>query len=74
MASIPPELEAVVMSLPRDERAELARRLIDSLDEDEVTEAWHSEVRARVQKYLDGEAETFAAEDVFATARDRLKH
>lgn len=73
MASIPEELEAVVMSLPRDERAELARRLIASLDDDqEIASAWEAEVRSRLRAYRAGEAQTVSADEVFADARERL--
>ena len=73
MAMIPTELESVVMSLPRDERAELARRLIASLDDDdEVAAAWADEVRERVRAYRAGEMKTIDADEVFAAARERI--
>lgn len=74
MPSAPEELRAAALSLPREERAELARQLIDSLDEDDETEeAWQDEVRRRLEAYRNGEVGSTAAEDVFDEARRRTQ-
>ncbi len=72
MASAQEELRAAALALPREERAELARQLIDSLDEDdEIEVAWRDEVRRRLDAYRSGELGSVAAEAVFDEARRR---
>ena len=67
------ELEAAVLSLPKDERARLAERLIASLDEDpEIEAAWAAEIRRRLDAMSRGEVEMVPAEDVISEARRRL--
>lgn len=67
------ELEAAVLSLPKDERARLAERLIASLDEDpEVEAAWAAEIRSRLDAIDRGDIELIPAEDVVAEARRRI--
>lgn len=74
MSSIPEELHAAVLSLPRAERARLAERLLASLDEEgEVEEAWREEARCRLEAYREGNMETTSAGQVMEEARDRLK-
>ena len=65
------------MSLSPSERAALAIRLIESLDEEErsdpaaVEQAWDEEIRRRLADHEAGTAETISAEDVFAGLRNR---
>lgn len=67
------ELEAVVLALPRAERARLAERLLSSLDEEpEVEAAWRAEVRSRLEAYRAGELQSVAWEDVREEARKRF--
>ena len=67
------ELEAAVLSLPKDERARLAERLIASLDEDPAVEAaWAVEIRSRLDAIDRGEIEMIPAEDALAEARRRI--
>ena len=67
------ELEAAVLSLPKDERARLAERLIASLDEDpEIEAAWAAEIRRRLDAIDRGEVDMIPAEDVLAEARRRV--
>jgi putative addiction module component (TIGR02574 family) len=67
------ELEAAVLSLPKDERARLAERLIASLDDDpDLEAAWAAEIRHRLDAIDRGEIEMIPAEDVIAEARRRL--
>jgi putative addiction module component (TIGR02574 family) len=67
------ELEKQARELSREERAELALILIESLDitEDQaaVDESWRVEIERRVAKYERGEAKVIPGEDVFAEAR-----
>ena len=68
------ELEAMLLGLPRPERARLAERLIASLDEEsEIEQAWAAEIGERIAAYRSGAAETFSAESVMKEARERLK-
>ncbi len=78
--SMPPErLEAEVLGLPTRERARLARRLIESLDEEatedprEVERAWEDEIERRLQEYRSGSVGTIPASEVIAEARARLR-
>ena len=73
MSSIAEELEAAALSLPPNERARLARRLIVSLEEeDEVGEAWRHEVKRRLEAYRGNEVESPSATEVMEEARERL--
>ena len=67
------ELEKKARELSREERAELALILIESLDftEDQaaVDESWRVEVERRVAEYKRGEAKVIPGEEVFAEAR-----
>ncbi len=74
MSSAPEELRAAALALPRQKRAELAKQLIDSLDEDdEIEAAWEDEVRRRLAAYRNDEVGSAAAEDVFDDARRRTQ-
>ena len=64
------ELELAALSLPAGDRARLAKRLIESLDQDpEIEVAWDQEVARRVARIESGEATLIPAEEVFAKAR-----
>ena len=73
------QLEAEALELSSCERAQLARRLIVSLDDDpvddpaEVERAWESEIRRRVAEIDAGTAELIPAEEVFAELRARRR-
>jgi hypothetical protein len=59
------EVFASVMQLPEQERADLAHRLLLSLEpeefrDDEIAAAWQQEIEARLQKIASG---TFQAHD-----------
>ena len=65
------------LELPDKERAELALRLVESLDgepSNDVEAAWAAEVKHRVDAFRRGEARTRPAVDVFREARERLAH
>lgn len=67
---------AAALSLDRKKRAELAHRLIVSLDEEGVDlpeseweAAWAQEAERRLQDLRDGKAKEIPASEVFARAR-----
>jgi len=65
------------LDLPDKERAELALRLVESLDGEpasDVEAAWAAEVKDRVGALRRGEARTRPAAEVFREARERLTH
>lgn len=66
----PRDLHAAALALPREERAELAKELLESLDEatDEVDAAWAREIGRRAQEVADGTVELVDWE----TARERI--
>ena len=67
------ELEKKARELSREDRAELALILLESLDitEDQaaVDESWRIEIERRVAAYERGEVKVIPGEDVFAEAR-----
>lgn len=71
------QLEAEALELSAVERAQLAHRLIVSLDDDveddpaEVERAWADEIRRRLEEIDAGTAELVPAEEVFAELRSR---
>jgi putative addiction module component (TIGR02574 family) len=74
----PQEIEAGAMDLPPSERAHLARRLIQSLDEEvedptEVERAWEAEIQRRLNEYRADNVQTAPAADVLSEARCRLR-
>lgn len=69
------ELNQELQSLPRKERADLALRLIRSLDEgaeEDVDGYWKEELVRRSRQIETGEAELIPAEEVFRKAHERL--
>jgi len=73
------QLEAEALELSASERAQLAHRLIVSLDDDveddpaEVERAWEDEIRRRLEEIDAGTAELIPAEEVFAELRSRTR-
>jgi len=72
-----PALLEVVLSLPKDERAELALRLVESLDAasdgDDVESAWAAEVVERVEALQAGRVVTVPLDEAIASARAHLR-
>ncbi|MDO8349655.1 MAG: addiction module protein [Gallionella sp.] len=69
-------LEDAVMHLPSQQRAELARKLLMSLDtqdEGEIADAWHAEALNRAAEIDGGEVDTLSEEEVRAAARALLR-
>jgi putative addiction module component (TIGR02574 family) len=68
------ELNKELLALSRKERADLALRLIRSLDEgaeEDVDAYWKEELVRRSRQIDSGEAELIPAEEVFRKARER---
>lgn len=73
------QLEQRLLELPADERARIAKLLIESLgpstDEVEqaaIEEAWKVEIDRRIEQIDHGEVELIPAEEVFARIRERF--
>ena len=69
-------LEDTALHLPLKQRAELAHKLLLSLEaqnEDEIAEAWHVEALRRAAEIDSGVADTVSAEEVSAAARALLR-
>lgn len=70
------EIEKQARSLPQEEKAALARVLIEDLDtstDENVERLWIEEAQRRYAAYLKGELEAVPGEEVMARARNRLK-
>lgn len=69
-------LERTVLHLPLQQRAELAHKLLLSLEEqseDEIAEAWRTEALRRSDEIDSGLVDTISSEEVSAAARALLK-
>lgn len=69
-------LQEAALELPPDERAELAQKLLLSLDdpsEEELAETWLSEAKRRAGELDRGEVQPIAAEEVRRKARALLR-
>jgi putative addiction module component (TIGR02574 family) len=70
------ELAQEVLGLDAVSRAELARTLVDSLDElpeEELDRLWGEEAERRYDEFLAGRVKAYPAEEVFARIRARKK-
>lgn len=66
-------LEAQLRRLPPEDRAHLARVLLESLDDQpELDPAWIEEVERRAAELIAGTVEGIPAANAFANARRRL--
>lgn len=69
-------IEQTALQLPMQERAELARKLLLSLEEqneEEVAQAWNAEAKRRAAELDSGQADTVSAEDARAAAHALLR-
>ena len=76
MAKTVEELEREIRSLSDDERVHLLRDLIADLDgkrDKDVEKAWLEEAQRRYRELKEGVAEAIPSEDVFQSARQRIK-
>jgi putative addiction module component (TIGR02574 family) len=63
------------LTLPPDDRVEIAESLILSLDEDiaaEIETAWNEEIRRRIESIDKGEAKMIPWDDAIRSMRERL--
>jgi putative addiction module component (TIGR02574 family) len=65
------------LSLPRDARAEIAHRLLVSLEDedfaDDVSEAWRKEIDRRRQNFREGQANAVTAEEALRQAHAAIE-
>jgi putative addiction module component (TIGR02574 family) len=65
------------LSLPRDARAEIAHRLLVSLENedfsDDVSEAWRKEIARRRQDFREGKANPVTAEEALRQAQSAIE-
>ena len=69
-------IEETALHLPMQQRAELAHKLLLSLEEvseDEIEQAWHTEAIRRAAELDSGQADTVSAEEVRAAAQALLR-
>jgi len=62
--------------LPREDRAELVEKLLQSLNiptQKEIDRLWAEEAEKRVKDYEDGKIQALNGETVFKEARNKLK-
>lgn len=70
------KMKQEVLQLPEHDRAELARLLIESLDETEDTDveaAWDAELERRLKKIEEGKSHLRPAHEVLAEIRDKYR-
>ena len=70
------QIENEVLHLPEDRRAELARKLLISLDsppEDEIAEDWLREAKRRAKELDEGIVQPIPAEEVRRKAQALLR-
>ena len=74
MAKTEHEIEAELLALPEDVRAQLVDALIESLVQDEPLDAAViAEIERRREEVLQGKAELIDNDEVFARAEARLR-
>ena len=66
-------LAKTVVQLPPRERAFLAERLLDSLDESDLEREWIDEAKRRRDEIRSGRVEPIPAEDVYRRIEQLLK-
>lgn len=75
---VSPDVEQIakdLLKLPSSSRAELADRLIQSIEDfttPDIEQAWKIEVAKRIHEYESGVVQGIPAEDVFNAAREKL--
>ena len=70
------EISRSALALPQPKRAQLAKRLIDSLErvsQKEVDEAWAVEIARRVRGYEEGKVKPIPWKRALRQARARLR-
>ncbi len=75
MASLDKKFLLEALALPVDQRAELADKLLESLNgpiPEEIERAWAEEAERRVAEIKSGKVKPIPAEDVFKKIHDRF--
>lgn len=70
------EIQHLALELDENHRAELAKKLIDSLDQhfdDDIEQAWIDEIKRRKAEIKSGEIKTISGPEVHKAARELLK-
>lgn len=70
------QLTDEAMALPPEERASLAEKLLESLDEEDqerIDAAWVAEAQRRIQALDSGQMGTVPADEVFRRLRERKR-
>lgn len=69
------EAESVLMQLPRELRAQVAARLLTSLDDEEsrLERAWAAELRERIRAVNAGEMKLLSEEEADAEVEELLR-
>jgi putative addiction module component (TIGR02574 family) len=75
MSELAEKLIKQALGLPPDERAEVAERLLQSLEPSlsAIDQLWAQEAESRIDAYERGEIEAIPAEDVFNTIKNRKR-
>lgn len=61
-----------VLKLPRTDRGYIAQKLIESLDETEVSEAWQEELNRRAKDIDEGNTELIESDEVWQRVNKRF--
>lgn len=70
------QLTDEAMALPPEERASLAEKLLESLDEEDqkrIDAAWVAEAQRRIQALDSGQMGTVAADEAFRRLKERKR-
>jgi hypothetical protein len=69
------DAESVLMQLPRERRAQVAARLLTSLDDEEsrLERAWAAELRERIRAVNAGEMKLISEEEADAEVEELLR-
>jgi len=77
MSTITEKVSIEALSLPRDARAELAHRLLVSLEgedfSEDVTEAWGKEIERRRNDFREGKAKPVPADEALRQAHAAIE-
>jgi putative addiction module component (TIGR02574 family) len=75
MSELAEKLIEEALSLPPDERAAVAERLLSSLEPELslIDQLWAAEAEDRLNAYDHGEIEAIPAEEVFKTVKNRKR-
>ena len=75
MSELAEQLIQQALGLPADERAEVAERILSSLESplSAIDQLWAREVEDRIDAYERGEIEAIPAEDVFNAIKNRKR-